>query len=70
MLKFLQEIATMIGPSWVVPQLPLTNPRWGTVAKLNFVKMLMSLYRKKLFVGTNVQNDEDTKNCKTAFSLQ
>jgi len=28
----------MNGPSYVVPQVPQTNPRWRTAAVLNFVE--------------------------------
>jgi len=47
MLKFLQRIATMNGPSWVVPRLLSKMADGGHI---EFRKMLISPYSIKVFV--------------------
>ena len=62
MTKFFQGIAIMNWPSWVVPQLLSTNPRWRTAAifTIEFRKILISacVLEEHIFTkfGTNMEH--------------
>ena len=74
MTKFWDGIATMNGPSWVVPWLPWTKQRWWIATILNFIKNNNIVVLNKIFAHNFVRRcymrQATDNNCKTAFSLQ